>query len=70
MTLSIFLYIFWIFLGIFFIFNLFLIRHVYKLRYLGKIVKYSALIYLAVLLATIIISHFYILRLDWDVSLF
>lgn len=69
MTLSIFLYLFWGFLGAFFIFNLLLLRHFLKFRYLGKAIVSLIWIYFFGFLAIILVSHIFILKADWDVAL-
>lgn len=69
MTLSIFLYIFWGFLVVFFIFNLLLLRHFLKFRYLGKAVSYLILVYFIGFLVIIIVAHFFILKANWDIPL-
>lgn len=70
MTLAIFLYIFWGFLGIFFIFNLLLLRHFLKFKYYGKLIPILTWIYFIGFLFIVLIIHFFILRVDWNVSLF
>ncbi|MEW6407859.1 MAG: hypothetical protein AB1465_04170 [Patescibacteria group bacterium] len=70
MTLSVFLYIFWAFLAVFIIFNLLLLRHFLKFKYLGKAVFPLILVYFIGFLVIIAVAHFFILKADWDVALF
>lgn len=70
MTFSIFLYIYWAILGIFVIFNFFVLRYIRTMRYLGKGVFYIVSAYCVGLILILLISHFYILKIDWNVALF
>jgi len=70
MPLTIFLYIYWAILAIFFVFNLLLLRHILKLTYLGSSLKFAALVYFIAIVTVAAVSHIFIFRANWDLPLF
>lgn len=71
MTLYPFLIGYYVILVIFVVFNLFALRYIYRLKYLGPSVVGSVLVcYLILVISIIVVSHIFIFQIDWNEALF
>lgn len=66
MQLNYLIYGFFIILGLLILFNLFIIRHAYRFRYLGPATHPVLLIYGIVVFGIILFSLGYVFNFDWE----
>lgn len=71
LTLFPFLIAYYVILAVFVIFNLFALRYIYRLKYLGPgVVGTVLIIYLIIIGFIVVVSHMFILQIDWNQTLF
>lgn len=67
-TLSIFLYAYYAFVGIWFLFSLTALYHLLKFGFKGGVTFFTAIVYMAVSATVILATSSYLEPIDWNTS--